>query len=172
TSEHSTSSQIKTKSTPISKTPAEAEIKILDTTNITVEPVISSDKEEVDKEIDNSSVLLAPQPTKTDIEPNTPPKTTVKETAHTTSVYTDNVLDIATFLNLLNQTRRSNGLSDLMLNQQLSAMASDYAKEMLEGDFFGHYAPSGDSLVDRANEFGYLYRYLGENLAYLTFGNE
>jgi uncharacterized protein YkwD len=69
-------------------------------------------------------------------------------------------------LTLVNRERAARGLDALTQNSTLEDQATQYACEMIQGDFFGHQNPlSGSSLPDRTLEFGYDYWMVGENLA-------
>jgi len=69
-------------------------------------------------------------------------------------------------LRLVNLERAEAGLGALVFNEVLTTQASQYACEMIEGDFFGHYNPHTDTrLADRSEEFSYDYMKVGENLA-------
>ena len=69
-------------------------------------------------------------------------------------------------LQLVNQERTSRGLSALTRNSTLDDQAESYACEMIYYDFFDHDNPvTGDTLADRADQFGYDYAAMGENIA-------
>jgi uncharacterized protein YkwD len=69
-------------------------------------------------------------------------------------------------LDLVNFERTSRGLDPLTRDATLEAQANQYACEMIVYDFFAHENPvTGTSLVDRAQEFGYEFQMIGENLA-------
>lgn len=69
-------------------------------------------------------------------------------------------------IDLVNQERTSRGLGAVTYNAMLEAQASDYACEMIVGNFFDHVSPvTGSTLGDRAVQFGYDYQIIGENLA-------
>lgn len=68
-------------------------------------------------------------------------------------------------LDLLNADRRANGLSPLRMNAQLTALAEDYAQDMINRGFFSHTNPEGQSPFDRMRQRGISYGYAGENLA-------
>lgn len=73
-----------------------------------------------------------------------------------------------TAFNLLNADRTKNGLPALKLNSQLTSLAENYAKDMVNRNFFSHYNPEGQSPFDRMNQAGIKYSYAGENLAINT----
>jgi uncharacterized protein YkwD len=69
-------------------------------------------------------------------------------------------------LRLVNVERAQAGLPLLEHDQTLENQATQYACEMIHYDFFAHENPvSGTELADRAEEFGYAYVIIGENLA-------
>ncbi len=69
-------------------------------------------------------------------------------------------------LRLVNVERARAGLNPVAHNQTLEDQAVEYACEMIHYDFFAHENPvTGTQLQDRAAEFGYDYRMIGENLA-------
>lgn len=72
----------------------------------------------------------------------------------------------AEILRLVNQERMSRGAGALTANPTLDAQASQYACELIYYDFFDHVNPVTHSdLAARADEFGYDYWIIGENLA-------
>lgn len=66
---------------------------------------------------------------------------------------------------LTNEKRISAGLSALSLNQELSAAAYTKGQDMISKDYWSHVAPDGTQPWKFFNQFGYKYRYAGENLA-------
>lgn len=69
-------------------------------------------------------------------------------------------------LRLVNSERAAAGVGEVVRDQTLERQATQYACEMLQGDFFAHVNPLTQStLSERADEFGYLYLVVGENLA-------
>lgn len=69
-------------------------------------------------------------------------------------------------LRLVNRERAQRGLNTLTLNSRLTAQADAYACELIHYDFFAHVNPiTGSHLADRAEQFGYDYKVVGENLA-------
>lgn len=68
-------------------------------------------------------------------------------------------------LTLLNQDRAENGLSALKSNSQLTTLARNYAKDMIDRNYFSHYNPEGQSPFDRMTAAGISYKTAGENLA-------
>ncbi|MDP3917901.1 MAG: CAP domain-containing protein [Candidatus Woesebacteria bacterium] len=78
--------------------------------------------------------------------------------------YASNI-SIQEVVNLTNQKRTEAGLSALSLNQELSAAAYTKAKDMIDKDYWAHTAPDGTEPWKFFGDFGYKYRYAGENLA-------
>ena len=69
-------------------------------------------------------------------------------------------------LRLVNVERARAGLDPVTHNQTLEDQATQYACEMIHYDFWGHENPvTGTDLPDRAEQFGYDYYMIGENLA-------
>jgi uncharacterized protein YkwD len=72
----------------------------------------------------------------------------------------------AEILRLVNVERERESLNPVVWNQTLANQAEEYACEMIVYDFFAHENPeTGSHLADRADEFGYDYQMIGENLA-------
>jgi hypothetical protein len=66
---------------------------------------------------------------------------------------------------LTNEKRIQNGLSPLTLNSTLSQAALAKGNDMLADDYWAHFAPDGTSPWSFFAQFGYSYKYAGENLA-------
>ncbi len=67
---------------------------------------------------------------------------------------------------LVNEERALVGLHPVTLNTTLEAQATEYACEMILYQFFDHVNPVTDSTLSaRADQFGYDYYFIGENLA-------
>jgi hypothetical protein len=66
---------------------------------------------------------------------------------------------------LTNEKRAAAGLSALSLNQELSAAAYTKGQDMIARDYWAHIAPDGTEPWKFFKDFGYKYRYAGENLA-------
>lgn len=72
----------------------------------------------------------------------------------------------AEILRLVNRERSSRGLTPLVRNSTLERQAMQYACEMIQFDYFDHVNPiTGSTLGQRATQFGYDFRVVGENLA-------
>lgn len=68
-------------------------------------------------------------------------------------------------IRLTNEKRVQNGLEPLVQNPTLSAAAQAKGTDMLNKDYWAHVAPDGTQPWAFFNNFGYKYRYAGENLA-------
>lgn len=68
-------------------------------------------------------------------------------------------------LELVNNERDKFGLAELYLDDNLSKVAYDKAKEMSEKNYFAHVSPSGLTPGQRLNLFSYPWLKMGENLA-------
>ncbi|HEV8601016.1 MAG TPA: CAP domain-containing protein [Patescibacteria group bacterium] len=68
-------------------------------------------------------------------------------------------------LDLANQDRRKNGLSQLTLNPLLNLAALAKAQDMISKDYFAHISPEGTKPWYFFQSLGYNYIYAGENLA-------
>lgn len=66
---------------------------------------------------------------------------------------------------LTNQKRTEAGLSPLTLNQTLASAAYTKGRDMIDRDYWAHVAPDGTQPWKFFTDFGYRYRYAGENLA-------
>lgn len=68
-------------------------------------------------------------------------------------------------IRLTNEKRAQNGLSPVSLNSTLSQAAQAKGADMLNKDYWAHVAPDGTQPWKFFIDFGYRYRYAGENLA-------
>ncbi len=68
-------------------------------------------------------------------------------------------------IRLTNEQRVSNGLSPLTENKTLDAAALAKGNDMLAKGYWSHFAPDGTSPWNFFVNFGYKYKYAGENLA-------
>jgi uncharacterized protein YkwD len=84
--------------------------------------------------------------------------------AKTKTLSTDSESERELF-NLVNEERRKRGVGSLVWEVGLSQVGRDYAFDMWERKFFGHYSPERENVADRLdnNEIGYIFA--GENLA-------
>lgn len=83
-----------------------------------------------------------------------------------TTSYKLDALSEKRMLDLVNHTRAKKGLSELASDLELSQVARNHAKDMLMRGYFSHYTPEGLSPFDRMEQFGVVYLYAGENLAF------
>ncbi|SDP19108.1 uncharacterized protein, YkwD family, partial [Paenibacillus sp. yr247] len=68
-------------------------------------------------------------------------------------------------VSLVNQERAKAGLSPLVMDKALSAMALDKAKDMYNNHYFDHTSPTYGSPFDMMNSYSIQYSYAGENIA-------
>lgn len=78
--------------------------------------------------------------------------------------YASNI-SIQEVVNITNQKRAANGLAPLTLNSTLSSAAYTKGRDMIDRDYWAHVAPDGTQPWKFFSDFGYRYRYAGENLA-------
>lgn len=71
----------------------------------------------------------------------------------------------AEVIRLTNDKRSASGLTTLSENSTLSAAALAKGNDMLAKGYWAHFAPDGTSPWSFFQNFGYKYRYAGENLA-------
>ncbi|MEO0407935.1 MAG: CAP domain-containing protein [Cyanobacteria bacterium P01_A01_bin.135] len=72
---------------------------------------------------------------------------------------------VADVLRLTNEFRAKNGRAPLTANAELDATAAAHSKDMAEQDYFSHTGKDGSKPWDRAEDFGYEARSMGENIA-------
>jgi uncharacterized protein YkwD len=73
----------------------------------------------------------------------------------------------AEIFDMVNEQRRRNSLNALEWNEELAQVARDYSRKMARGNFFDHYDPDGESVVERAkNARVKNWSKIGENLFY------
>ena len=66
---------------------------------------------------------------------------------------------------LTNQKRAEAGLTPLTYNQTLASAAYTKGRDMIDRDYWAHVSPDGTQPWKFFSDFGYRYRYAGENLA-------
>ena len=71
-----------------------------------------------------------------------------------------------------NIERVNYGVSPLVKNSLLDAVAEEKLNDMFENQYFAHESPSGDYVGDVAENVGYDYLLIGENLTYGDFGTD
>jgi len=102
---------------------------------------------------------LAAGCTSTGIVPAESPKTGCEPAADEFSLVTD-------VLARVNDVRAEHDLAPLRLDPLLSAVADEYACEMIDGDFLAHANPSNQLTPgERLTSAGYIYYAMGENIA-------
>lgn len=67
-------------------------------------------------------------------------------------------------LDLTNEFRSQNGLPPLTLNTQLNAAALEQSQDMAQEDFFDHIGLDGSTPATRAQDQGYNFSFIGENI--------
>lgn len=70
-----------------------------------------------------------------------------------------------TMYGLVNNARRLNGVPELIWDEKLKEVGKDYAFDMWNRSFFGHYSPEGESVANRLEKANIKYKFAGENLA-------
>ena len=68
-----------------------------------------------------------------------------------------------------NIQRKKYGLPVLKENSKLNAAAQAKTEDMFQNQYFSHYSPSGEGAGDLAEDFGYEFLTIGENLAMGNF---
>lgn len=68
-------------------------------------------------------------------------------------------------LNLVNDERAKAGVTPLVWEDALAAVARAHSEDMFKRGYFSHYSPEGKDVGDRLNAAGISYTYAGENLA-------
>lgn len=66
---------------------------------------------------------------------------------------------------LLNAIRAREGLSPFTRSSELDTIATAHSRDMTENGYFSHYSLNGDSVLERAQDYGIVFRRIGENLA-------
>lgn len=100
--------------------------------------------------------------------PTTQPPLTTKPavTSNTPCIHLDT--DEQTMLNLINQERKSYGLSELKLDTRLKNVAQTKCRELIQLNYFAHQSPVYGSPFDMIRYFGITFAKAGENLAMNT----
>ena len=89
-------------------------------------------------------------------------KTTTTKKATVSSTVSAKEREVVT---LVNKVRRSKGLSELKLNETLSAVARTKSQDMSDKGYFSHTSPTYGSPFEMMSKFGISYRTAGENIA-------
>lgn len=82
----------------------------------------------------------------------------------TTAVTVDTV-SAQKMLVLINKARTDRGLSELVLDDKLTAVGEEHGRDMFARGYFSHNTPEGKTPFDRMDEAGIFYLIAGENLA-------
>ena len=93
------------------------------------------------------------------------PTTATSTTTTIASVVIVLTSDEELMLNLVNQERNSQGLQQLTWCLALERSSQAHSDDMATRDYFEHASPEGGQVSDRAQEQGYDYSYVGENIA-------
>ena len=75
-------------------------------------------------------------------------------------------------ISITNRHRSENNLSPLALNDSLNQSALDKARDMFDKQYFAHDSPDGKGVGDLAEDSGYGFITIGENLAVGNFRND
>lgn len=87
--------------------------------------------------------------------------------------YPESLFSASGILDFTNRQRKANGsLSVLSQNSKLNQIASLRIKDMFEKEYFEHKSPSGVGASDIANDVGYEFILVGENIALGNFGGD
>lgn len=106
---------------------------------------------------DNNTTTVTPITPQTTTETTAP--TTTDSNGYSVNDYEKQVVQ------LVNQIRKENGLSELTLNTELSKVARIKAQDMHDNQYFSHTSPTYGSPFDMMKQFGISYRTAGENIA-------
>lgn len=87
------------------------------------------------------------------------PLSGVKVLGYAANISTDEVI------RLTNQKRTENGISELSYNPTLTLAAKAKGDHMIANNYWAHVAPDGTEPWKFFTDYGYRYRYAGENLA-------
>jgi uncharacterized protein YkwD len=74
-------------------------------------------------------------------------------------------LNTESIIYLTNKARNENGLPPLMEHQLLNTIAESRARDMLEKQYFDHVSPTGQQASDLAEDIGYHYKIIAENIS-------
>jgi len=73
-------------------------------------------------------------------------------------------LNPESIIRLTNKARTDNGLDELAENRLLNQIAEARARDMLEKQYFAHVSPTGEQASDLAEDVGYAYKIIAENI--------
>jgi len=77
----------------------------------------------------------------------------------------ENTLSKETVIESTNAEREVYGLHALTENELLNKIAEGRARDLLEKQYFDHVSPTGQQASDMAQQVGYPYKIIAENLA-------
>lgn len=83
-----------------------------------------------------------------------------------TTEFSPNLAMEEQLITLVNRERTSRNLQPLTKIDKLTQIGRGHSADMFTRGYFAHNSPEGKSVADRANEAGYVYLVIGENLAY------
>ena len=83
-------------------------------------------------------------------------------TNQTTSALTEDEQEV---FNLINEKRKANGLSLLVMDDELQNVARVKAKDMVDNNYFSHNSPTYGTPFEMIKSFGITYKAAGENIA-------
>ncbi len=106
------------------------------------------------------------QPRQTEQRNTTPTQIDQQQTGVTQNQATGSISQYARqVVDLTNEQRRRNGLSDLQIDTRLSSVAQTKSQDMQQNGYFSHTSPTYGSPFDMMRDFGVSYRTAGENIA-------
>lgn len=88
-----------------------------------------------------------------------------------TNVLEPSGVDAKEIARLTNEERARVGAPPLVWNARLAAMAEAKNVDMISRQYFAHVSPTGRNIGDLAEQYGYSYRRVGENLALGDFAS-
>jgi uncharacterized protein YkwD len=97
-----------------------------------------------------------------------------KEDKNNETVVTENKTEnfsVSKIVDLTNKEREKEDLRSLQNSEKLNFIAYKKAKDIIDRDYFAHISPTGEGAADLAEEAGYEYLLIGENLAKGVFEN-
>ena len=83
-----------------------------------------------------------------------------------TNEFSPNAAMESQLIDSVNKERASRNLQTLGKIDKLTQIGRGHSADMFKRGYFAHSSPEGKSVADRANDAGYLYLIIGENLAY------
>ena len=146
--------------------------KIVTTTKkkvTTTKKIVTTTKKKVTT---TKKTVTATEKIETTRKPTTTKKpSTTKESTDTGIVKAEHIAKIKTsFINLINNERKSKGLSPLNVNKELERAATVRSKEIM--GTWSHTRPNGKLYYTAVNENDYYYQVIGENIGVMSFKND